>query len=165
MSSHMIMLREILNDLSHPTPTGTRQKKTTDERLYAMRDSLVQSDVLMLIYWEAQKKKVKNAALSKLHKYVTQVARQLEKYDALIDMLVASEERALECKKLGKDLALIEVQQVRDHFASVSNSSKYWNSETLKMREREFDALLCVLIGDAVPNHRIVMSASASGLL
>ena len=163
--SQITSLRMILNDLSYNLPIGTRQKKTTNAKLDSMRDTIDQTDALMLIFWEAQRNKVRKAALSRLYRHVKEIANHLDKYNMLIEMIVASQECALECTQLAKKLAEMEIQDVHDHFSRVTTTSEYMDTKALTSRADEFESLLCQMIADSVPNHRIIVSAMTSGVL
>ncbi|AET42438.1 hypothetical protein EXVG_00411 [Emiliania huxleyi virus 202] len=153
-------LCEHLIHLSDRKPTGTRQKKTTDDQLLCIRDSL-NTDVLILIAKYAQHNKVKKQALSNLHTYRKDIEKLIIDAENILTMIISSIPQQNKYMSRMQMHGMQEMKQCAAEFAS----GKYYMPSEFRSRAALFELAMCDEIKLATPNHRIVQSAIHAGYL
>lgn len=153
-------LCERLIHLSDRKPTGGRQKKTTDDRLLCIRDSL-NTDVLVLIAKQAQRNKVKKQALSNLHAYRKDIEKLITNAENILTMIVSN------IPHQHKYMARMQLHGIEEmkQCASEFESGKYYTPSEFRSRAALFELAMCDEIKLATPNHRVVQSAIHAGYL
>ncbi len=146
--------------LSDRKPTGTRQKKTTDDRLLCIRESL-NTDMLVLIAKHAQHNKVKKQALSNLHTYRKDIEKLINDAEHILTMIVSSIPQQ---NKYMSRMQMHGVQEIKQ-CAAEFESGKYYTPSEYRSRAALFELAMCDEIKLATPNHRIVQSAIHAGYL
>lgn len=146
--------------LSDRKPTGTKQKKTTDQRLDLIRDALI-PDVLILITKAAQKNKVKKQALSNLHKHRTIVENKIIEAQHILTMVVKCEQRQQEYMLRMQSHGIAAMSQYAKDF----KNGKYYSPSELRDMLPIIEHKLCEELKHAAALNHFVQSAVNRGYL